>query len=142
MAGMCCGIVGESEPSPVDSASRTVRRGQMEVRLLSENDCRCRSAGSGESTEAAEDRGASCPRLRSDAVGSTAVVAIVTPDRIVVSNCGDSRAVLCRNGVPIPPPRITSLIGLMNPPNPSRRRPNNLTGTAQEFSEYWRCREL
>uniref|UniRef100_A0A5B6ZMT2 PPM-type phosphatase domain-containing protein n=1 Tax=Davidia involucrata TaxID=16924 RepID=A0A5B6ZMT2_DAVIN len=25
-----------------------------------------------------------------------------TPDKIIVSNCGDSRAVLCRNGVPIP----------------------------------------
>ncbi|KAL3650188.1 hypothetical protein CASFOL_006591 [Castilleja foliolosa] len=37
-----------------------------------------------------------------DAVGSTAVVAVVTPDKIVVSNCGDSRAVLCRKGITIP----------------------------------------
>eukprot|EP00262_Sarcandra_glabra_P008246 TRINITY_DN2156_c0_g1_i4.p1 TRINITY_DN2156_c0_g1~~TRINITY_DN2156_c0_g1_i4.p1 ORF type:complete len:440 (-),score=-4.79 TRINITY_DN2156_c0_g1_i4:325-1536(-) len=37
-----------------------------------------------------------------DAVGSTAVVAVVEPDKIVVANCGDSRAVLCRNGKPIP----------------------------------------
>lgn len=37
-----------------------------------------------------------------DAVGSTAVVAVVTTDKIVVPNCGDSRAVLCRNGVAIP----------------------------------------
>ncbi|KAI4307588.1 hypothetical protein L6164_030761 [Bauhinia variegata] len=37
-----------------------------------------------------------------DAVGSTAVVAVVTPDKVIVSNCGDSRAVLCRNGVAIP----------------------------------------
>jgi len=36
-----------------------------------------------------------------DAVGSTAVIAVLTPDKIVVSNCGDSRAVLCRNGVAI-----------------------------------------
>lgn len=37
-----------------------------------------------------------------DAVGSAAVVAIVTPDKIIVANCGDSRAVLCRNGKPVP----------------------------------------
>ncbi|MQM12115.1 hypothetical protein Taro_045029 [Colocasia esculenta] len=37
-----------------------------------------------------------------DHVGSTAVVAVVTPDRIVVANCGDSRAILCRKGVPVP----------------------------------------
>ncbi|KAF3625763.1 putative protein phosphatase 2C 24 [Capsicum chacoense] len=37
-----------------------------------------------------------------DAVGSTAIVAVVTPDKIIVANCGDSRAVLCRNGQAIP----------------------------------------
>ncbi|XVF75286.1 hypothetical protein PTKIN_Ptkin13bG0175000 [Pterospermum kingtungense] len=37
-----------------------------------------------------------------DAVGSTAVVAVVTPTKIIVANCGDSRAVLCRNGVAFP----------------------------------------
>ncbi|XP_051152989.1 probable protein phosphatase 2C 24 [Andrographis paniculata] len=37
-----------------------------------------------------------------DAVGTTAVVAVVTPDEIIVANCGDSRAVLCRNGAAVP----------------------------------------
>ncbi|CAI9092487.1 OLC1v1027739C1 [Oldenlandia corymbosa var. corymbosa] len=37
-----------------------------------------------------------------DAVGSTAVVAVVTPDKIIISNCGDSRAVLGRDGKAVP----------------------------------------
>ncbi|KAL5991763.1 hypothetical protein ACLOJK_012674 [Asimina triloba] len=40
--------------------------------------------------------------IHCEAVGSTAVVAVVGPEKIVVANCGDSRAVLCRNGKPIP----------------------------------------
>lgn len=35
-------------------------------------------------------------------IGSTAVVALLVRDRLVVSNCGDSRAVLCRAGDPLP----------------------------------------
>lgn len=36
-----------------------------------------------------------------DHVGSTAVVAVVSGEHIIVANCGDSRAVLCRNGSPV-----------------------------------------
>ncbi|KAJ4957679.1 hypothetical protein NE237_024790 [Protea cynaroides] len=37
-----------------------------------------------------------------DAVGSTAVVAIVTLDKIIIANCGDSRVVLNRGGKAVP----------------------------------------
>lgn len=37
-----------------------------------------------------------------DTVGSTALVAIVAPDKFIVSNCGDSRAVLCRKSAVVP----------------------------------------
>lgn len=50
--------------------------------------------------EAAEGAKCRC-ELRTpdcDAVGSTAVIAIMTPDKIVIANCGDSRAVLSRGG--------------------------------------------
>src|SRR2546429_148880 len=37
-----------------------------------------------------------------ETVGSTAVVTIVSPTYIIVGNCGDSRAVLCRGKVAMP----------------------------------------
>ncbi|KQK04583.1 hypothetical protein BRADI_2g14420v3 [Brachypodium distachyon] len=37
-----------------------------------------------------------------DTVGSTAVVAVVCSSHVVVANCGDSRAVLCRGKEPVP----------------------------------------
>ena len=35
-------------------------------------------------------------------MGSTAAVVVVGKEEIVVANCGDSRAVLCRGGVAVP----------------------------------------
>lgn len=37
-----------------------------------------------------------------ETVGSTAVVTVICPTHIIVANCGDSRAILCRGKVAVP----------------------------------------
>lgn len=36
-----------------------------------------------------------------DRSGTTAVCAFISPENVYIANCGDSRAILCRNGMPI-----------------------------------------
>lgn len=40
------------------------------------------------------------PHLNDDRSGTTAVIAVVMPDKIIWGNCGDSRGFLCRKGSP------------------------------------------
>lgn len=42
------------------------------------------------------------PPVAPESVGSTAVVAVVCSTHIIVANCGDSRAVLCRGKTSMP----------------------------------------
>ncbi|ESQ48903.1 hypothetical protein EUTSA_v10020827mg [Eutrema salsugineum] len=69
---------------------------------VSHRDCKAVAAPNGASRSVKSSCRCELQSPQCDAVGSTAVVSVVTPEKIIVSNCGDSRAVLCRNGVAIP----------------------------------------
>lgn len=56
----------------------------------------------GNSGESSNDSEATVEPVAPETVGSTAVVAIVCATHIIVANCGDSRAVLCRGKIPMP----------------------------------------
>lgn len=61
-----------------------------------------------------------------ETAGSTAVVAIISPTLIIVANCGDSRAVLCRGKVPVPL-SVDHKVGTnASPPPPPPPRLHNL----------------
>lgn len=55
-----------------------------------------------ETMSLAGDGSCKCALKTSNHVGSTAVVAVVSSNHLIVSNCGDSRAVLSRGGVAVP----------------------------------------
>ncbi|KAL6008120.1 hypothetical protein ACLOJK_033626 [Asimina triloba] len=55
--------------------------------------------GVGSKGDASEER---LEPIAPETVGSTAVVAVVCASHIIVANCGDSRAVLCRGKEPLP----------------------------------------
>jgi len=61
------------------------------------------TTGGGDGTGTSDAAAAIVPEpVAPETVGSTAVVAVICSSHIIVSNCGDSRAVLCRGKQPVP----------------------------------------
>ncbi|CAI9117871.1 OLC1v1019359C1 [Oldenlandia corymbosa var. corymbosa] len=89
------GNIGEENESWEEMMKKSFSRMDEEV-------TQCTNAKGISSSSAASQCLCNLRIPKCDAVGSTAVVAVVSPDKIIVSNCGDSRAVLCRNGKAVP----------------------------------------
>uniref|UniRef100_A0A0D9XCI6 protein-serine/threonine phosphatase n=1 Tax=Leersia perrieri TaxID=77586 RepID=A0A0D9XCI6_9ORYZ len=87
-------VAEEIAPAPPASSSWTAAMERSFARM----DAEVIAGG----CHAAESGRCRCEAQKCDHVGSTAVVAVVDDTRVVVANCGDSRAVLCRDGAPVP----------------------------------------
>jgi protein phosphatase 2C len=60
------------------------------------------SGGGGDVGGTSNAAAAAADPVAPETVGSTAVVSVICSSHIIVSNCGDSRAVLCRGKQPVP----------------------------------------
>lgn len=64
-----------------------------------------RRGGMGEEEEEEEDSNVCCvppaEPIAPETVGTTAVVAVICSSHVIIANCGDSRAVLCRGKLPV-----------------------------------------
>lgn len=86
------GCDGDGEGIWGEKWREAMRRAFQRADEMAVTMCPCGSAGSR----------CSCHPMEVALGGSTAVVALLTPDHIVLGHCGDSRAVLCRGGRAIP----------------------------------------
>lgn len=72
---------------------RILQRCFLRIDKMASSNCDCGNLGST----------CNCPpNYNLSLTGSTAIVAILTDHTIVIANCGDSRAVLSRDGMSIP----------------------------------------
>ncbi|KAE8736469.1 putative protein phosphatase 2C 24 [Hibiscus syriacus] len=83
---------GKDSRSVEESWRSAMKRSFERMDVMATSTCACGSVG----------HRCGCHSMEVALGGSTAVIALLTPDHIVVANCGDSRAVLYRGGKAIP----------------------------------------
>lgn len=90
-----------------EAVSAAVQRSYSHMDELALSSCACGRVGG-------RPCGCDLSGFQSQIVGSTAVVAIVGRGRILVANCGDSRAVLSRGGRAVPMSDDHKVITVLN----------------------------
>ena len=70
------------------------------------------------------------PETEADSVGCTAVVTVITPDKIICANAGDSRALICRKGMRF---QFTTIIFIQYTNSTKQRILNALTFVNKKY---------